>query len=90
MNNLGGWAGPGLLLWAQWCFPFPSKRGGTAHLLKCTPCLLKCLPCPTPPSQVQPALLGEKPAHLAAGPREPALGTSKVKAWALGVEGGQG
>lgn len=44
MSNLGGWARPGLLLWAQWCFPFLSKRGGTAYLLKCTPCLLKCLP----------------------------------------------
>uniref|UniRef100_A0A8D1LHL6 Cadherin-16 n=1 Tax=Sus scrofa TaxID=9823 RepID=A0A8D1LHL6_PIG len=38
MSNLGGWAGPGLLLWAQRCFPLLSKCGWPAYLLKCPPC----------------------------------------------------
>nr|XP_036881339.1 cadherin-16 isoform X1 [Manis javanica] len=53
MNNLGGWARPDLLLWAQWRFPLPSKCGWTAHLLKCPPC-------PTPPVRAWPVLPGKR------------------------------
>lgn len=74
MSNLGGWAGPGLLLWAQWRFPLLSEHGWPAYLLKCPPC-------PVPPGPAWPALPVERVLSPGGWTKEANLRHRRVRVW---------